>query len=245
MAIEDWFGSAASSYASCRPTYPDTLFVELAKIAPRGVVWDCACGSGQASVGLAAHFDRVIATDASPRQVAAASATDRVEYRVATADASGLDDASCAAVTVAQALHWFAGPAFYREAQRVLRPGGLLAAWSYGLCRVDSAVDRWVRFLFDDVVGDYWPQERRHVDDGYAAFALPGEPLTLPSVAMTARWRVEQMLGYLRTWSAVGRCYKATGVDPVDTVAADIRKAWPADSAVVEWPLVVLAAQKV
>ncbi|WP_211263129.1 methyltransferase domain-containing protein [Thioalkalivibrio nitratireducens] len=44
-------------------------------------------------------------------------------------------------ITVGQALHWFDFPAFYAEAARVLRPGGVLAAWGYGLMQVSPAVD--------------------------------------------------------------------------------------------------------
>lgn len=45
-------------------------------------------------------------------------------------------------VTVGQALHWFDRPAFYGEVRRVLRPGGVLAVWSYGLCGFgDAALD--------------------------------------------------------------------------------------------------------
>ena len=52
---------------------------------------------------LAAHFARVVATDMSPEQIALAVAHDRVEYRVASAEASGHDSSQFDLVTVAQA----------------------------------------------------------------------------------------------------------------------------------------------
>ena len=245
MPFNDWFGASADRYAESRPHYPDALFEQLARAAPRGLVWDCACGNGQASVALAGHFPAVVATDASDRQIGAAPTAQRVTFRVAPATASGLEDESCALVTVAQALHWFAGPAFYDEAMRVLEPGGVLAAWSYGLVSVNPAVDKAIRHLFGTVLGEYWPAERRHVDNGYADFVLPGAPVHIAVPAMQGRWHVEQMLAYLATWSALERHRQATGSDALATVAARIRAGWPAGEARVAWPLVVLAAQKV
>ena len=91
----DHFASVASSYAQFRPTYPRALFEWLGSVAAcRDVVWDCAAGSGQASIGLAGHFVRVIATDASHAQIAAATPHPAVDYRIAPAEKSGLPDAS-------------------------------------------------------------------------------------------------------------------------------------------------------
>src|SRR3954470_10877917 len=136
------FGAVAAGYARHRPTYPDALFEWLAGVVPaRHHVLDCGTGNGQAAVALAAWFERVTATDLSDGQLAAAAAHPRVTYRVASAEASGLPDASCELVTVAQALHWFDLVAFAGEVRRVLVPDGVVAAWSYGLFTCDAAVD--------------------------------------------------------------------------------------------------------
>ena len=127
-----WFEAVADSYRSCRPGYPKTLFRWLADQAPgHQCCWDAACGSGQASVGLAAEFDRVMATDLSPAQIAAAPAHPRIHYRVAPAEDSGLQTASLDAVVVAAAIHWIDVPQFNKEVIRVLKPGGLLAWLGY------------------------------------------------------------------------------------------------------------------
>src|ERR1044071_1842117 len=97
-----------------RPRYPQKLFEYLASVAPgRQLAWDCATGNGQAAVGLASVFDRVIATDASEKQIANAQQRERVEYRLAPAENSGLESATVDLVTVAQALHWFDMEQFY------------------------------------------------------------------------------------------------------------------------------------
>ncbi|HEX6639020.1 MAG TPA: class I SAM-dependent methyltransferase, partial [Steroidobacteraceae bacterium] len=126
------FSTVAREYANFRPGYPREMFAWLSGAAPaRHAVWDCGCGSGQASTALADFFDEVFATDVAPEQISAAKAHPRVQYSVAPAEKSGLPDASVDLVTVAQALHWFDAEAFYDEARRVARPGALLAAWTY------------------------------------------------------------------------------------------------------------------
>ena len=138
--FSDHFGSVSSSYAKFRPSYPAALFDWLASIVPaHDVVWDCACGSGQASLDLAARFERVIATDASAAQVESAPPHPRVDYRVAAAEHSGLPDASVDCATVAQALHWFDIDAFFVEVRRVVKRGGVLATWTYGVPRLEDA----------------------------------------------------------------------------------------------------------
>ena len=64
--FKDHFSGHATDYARYRPDYPAALYEFLAKTARRHeVAWDCGTGSGQAALGLAPYFDRVIATPAT------------------------------------------------------------------------------------------------------------------------------------------------------------------------------------
>jgi ubiquinone/menaquinone biosynthesis C-methylase UbiE len=111
---------------SFRPRYPREMFEYLGTVAPSlERVWDCGSGSGQAAVQLAEVFNRVIATDTSEKQIRNAQPHERVEYRVAPAEQSGLESSSVDLIMVAQALHWFDLDRFYAEARRVLRPDGV------------------------------------------------------------------------------------------------------------------------
>ncbi|WP_127475388.1 class I SAM-dependent methyltransferase [Sulfurivermis fontis] len=240
MGFKDHFSGHAADYTRYRPGYPYALFAWLAQQAPgHERVWDCATGNGQAALGLAAHFDAVIATDASANQIAAATAHPRVRYAVAPAEASGIAAHSVDLITVGQALHWFDFPAFYAEAARVLKPGGVLAAWSYGLMQISPAVDAAVWRLYEPITGAYWPPERRYVEEQYHTLPFPLDEIAAPSFAMEAQWTLEQLLGYLGTWSAVQRYRKERGNDPLQLIADELAAAWGGADTVrrVVWPL--------
>jgi SAM-dependent methyltransferase len=226
--FKDHFSGHADLYREARPTYPEALFAWLAAQAPeRGLAWDCGCGNGQASVGLARHFDRVVATDPSTKQIADADARANIDYRVEPAEHVSLDAASASLVTVAQALHWFDHGAFYAEVRRVLKPGGVIAAWAYSDCHIgDAAIDAVKDRLYIDLTGPYWPPERIHVDAGYTSLAFPFAQIPAPPFPMIASWSVDQLLGYFRSWSATQRYIKAKGEDPVALIEPDLRAAW-------------------
>lgn len=245
--FSDHFGSVSSSYAKFRPTYPADLFAWLASLVPaHDAVWDCACGSGQASVDLAARFTRVIATDASPAQIQSATPHARVEYAHAPAEKSGLPDASVDLVTVAQALHWFDIDAFFAEARRVTKRGGALAVWSYGVPRLaDPNVDALVQTFYSVTVGPYWPPERAIVEAGYHTLPFPFEEIVPPAFAMTAEWPMAQLLGYFASWSATARYVGALGKNPVREFAEAFAPAWgdPDATCTISWPLTLRAGR--
>lgn len=236
----DHFSAVAAGYARYRPGYPPALYEWLAGLpVGRSLAWDCATGNGQAAVGLAAHFERVVATDLSASQVAQAVRHPQVEYSVAPAEASGLSDGAVELVTVAQALHWLDLPAFYAEVRRVLAPGGAVVAWCYNLLDVDPRVNAVIGRYYSQVVGVYWPPERRLLEAGYRTVPFPFREIEPPHFEMTAEWTLDHLLGYLATWSATERYRRARGEDPLEAIAGDLRSAWgdPEQSRPVRWPL--------
>ena len=246
-AFKDHFSGHAGKYAEARPTYPPALFDWLAQQAPdRALVWDAGCGNGQASVALAERFARVFGTDPSAPQIAAAEPHANVDYAVEAAEQCSLPSASASLVTVAQALHWFDHARFYAEVKRVLKPRGVLAAWTYVDCNTgNGAVDALKDRLYNELTGPYWPAERAYVDAGYRTLPFPFEEISAPPFDMVADWDLEQFLAYLRTWSAVQRYSKAKGHDPVALIEADLRAAWgdAAHSRAVRWQFFVRAGR--
>jgi len=236
--FRDHFSAVAEDYATFRPRYPPALFAALAAQAPRcGTAWDCATGSGQAAVGLATHFDRVVATDGSAAQLAAARPHPRVQYLCSLAERAPLPAASMDLVSVAQSLHWFDIPRFFAEARRVLTPGGVVAAWCYGLVQVDPAIDPVVGRFYQDTVGPYWPAQRNLVDTGYRTVTFPFAEMALPPVAIEQDLTLEAFAGYVRTWSATQRYVEDRGSDPVAPLVAALAPLWGSGVRPVRWPL--------
>ncbi len=246
MKFKDHFSSQANDYAAFRPRYPDGLFAWLADLAPdRNCVWDCATGNGQAAAGLAAHFTRVIATDASEQQILNAQAHPGIEYRVAPAEKPGLPKDSCSLITVAQAAHWFQLDAFYQCCRNVLEPSGLLAVWGYNLVEIDAEVDALVLEFYEKKVGAYWPPERRLVETNYRELPFPFSELPAAEFQMQAEWRLDDLLGYVRTWSASQRYLAARGENPVESLVEALRNCWPepSEKRPVVWPLFIKLAR--
>ena len=235
MAV-DHFGKVAASYAAHRPCYPAGLFQWLAEeCVSHDMAWDCGAGNGQASIALANHFEKVIATDLSDSQIANAKTHARVEYRVATAEASGLPSSCADIVTIAQALHWFDLEKFYSEVRRVLKPDGLIAAWSYGMIVVtNDATNDCLQHFYRHVIGPYWPPERHHVETGYRDLAFPFERIKTPNLTMNVEWTLNQLLGYLRSWSASARYHSATGIDAVNELSNELITTLPTSEEFIE-----------
>jgi ubiquinone/menaquinone biosynthesis C-methylase UbiE len=240
MKYEDNFSKQAATYARHRPGYPDALFAYLASVAPsRHLAWDCATGNGQAALDLARHFAHVIATDASAQQIDQAPSRKNVEFRVAMAEASGLDAGSVDLVTVATAIHWLDLEQFYAEVKRVLAPGGILAVWSYFRTEIDPEVSRVLAHYTKDVVGPYWSPRIRLVQEEYRSIPFPFQELHPPEFNALAEWTLDDLIGFMKSWSSTQAFIDARGYDPISEVIDDLRRVWgdPESHRTVRWPL--------
>lgn len=227
MQFNDHFSRQAGIYQKARPTYPDELFDYLKVIAPaHELCWDCATGNGQAAVSLARHFKQVIATDGSPQQIEKAIATPRVEYRVGVAEQSGLPDSSIDLITVATAAHWFNLDLFYKEAQRVAKPNGILAMWAYGEATISPAIDELMEWFMYDYLYSYWPEGRWYVRNKYETLPFPFEPLVTPVFYCRRQWNREQWLNYIMSWSAYNNYVAKHNTDPIQALLPKLEPLW-------------------
>ena len=239
MVFKDHFSRQSAAYSRYRPGYPPALIEFVAASAPaRRLAVDCATGSGQAAVALAEHFEGVLAVDASSSQLARAQPHARVHYVAAAAERLPIRDRSVDLVAAAQAAHWFDFERFHAECGRVLVPRGVVAVWTYGLMRVEAAIDEIVDDFHANVVGADWPPERRHVEQGYRSMPFPWREEPAPAFSLESDWDLEQVMGYLATWSAVQRCMDRTGRDPLAVVEPRLAALWPRSVARrVRWPV--------
>jgi SAM-dependent methyltransferase len=238
--FKDHFSQAAAGYAAYRPTYPSELVTFLADTAHRNeLAWDCGCGSGQLSTLLAERFAQVNATDASAKQIENAIPHAKVRYACAPAEASGLGDHVADLIVAAQAAHWFDLPAFYREVQRVGHPESVISLVSYGIVKVDEQLDPMIGRFYWDVLGPYWPPERKLVEEGYRSLDFPFREIQAPDMAMSAAWTLPDFLGYLKTWSSVNAMENAIGPEPREQFSRELGDAWgPAElRRTIRWPL--------
>ncbi len=240
MIFKDYFSNDSEGYLQFRPEYPPELFSFLAAISNHHEkAWDCATGTGQSAVGLADYFSEIIATDASQTQIKHARKKMGVTYQVASAENSGIESNSIDLITVAQAFHWFNIDAFSKEANRVLKADGIMAIWTYNLLSVQKEIDEIINDLYYSILGEFWPAERKMVENNYRNIRLPFAEIDAPEFSLTAEWNLAQLLGYLHTWSAVKSYQKEFGTNPVKNIQGEISGNWgQADKTYsVTWPL--------
>jgi hypothetical protein len=244
--VKDLFSGHAPDYAQFRPVYPPALVKAISRLVKyRGVVWDCACGSGQLSLPLADHFQLVCASDISAQQVGAAPGHRGILYTVQPAEKTDFPDEFFDMVVVGQAIHWFNHEAFYTEANRVMGPNAVMVVVGYGLLRVSPEVNAVLDHFYKDITGPWWEPERKYIDEGYKTLPFPFEPIEVPAFEMPCQWTFGQLMGYVNTWSAVKRYEKEKGMNPLSLVAADLENAWGGEkSRRVVFPVFVRAGRK-
>ena len=125
------FAGVADAYERGRPDYPPAVVGALAaelELPPGAPVLDLAAGTGKLTTSLVrAGFDVVAVEPQDPLCEVLAAKVGEERVKRGTAEQIPLPDSSVAAVTVADAFHWFDHAAALREIGRVLRPGGGLA----------------------------------------------------------------------------------------------------------------------
>lgn len=240
----DRFSAQADLYARYRIDYPAALYDWLLpRVAHHARAWDCATGNGQVAAVLARHFAHVDATDISQAQLAQAPSHPNICYQVAAAEHTPFPAAAFDLVTVAQAVHWFEPEAFNQEVRRVLRPGGLVAEWGYGLVQVGAGLDPLIRRFHDDTMRPYWDANRWHVIDEYARLPFPFAAPEHARFEVRRQWSAEWFLNYLRTWSSVARYQQHHGQDPVLLVAEELTRLWGEEEREVRFPVFLRAGR--
>jgi ubiquinone/menaquinone biosynthesis C-methylase UbiE len=137
---EIWTGKA-SSYDRARPAPPLALLdllTQLIHLPHPALVVDVGSGTGLSTAIWGERAERVIGIEpnADMRQEAVRKVENHpyaahIEYREGIAHQTGLPDGCADIVTAAQSFHWMEPTATLAEIARILRPGGLFAAYDY------------------------------------------------------------------------------------------------------------------
>lgn len=240
MSFKDYFSTQSVDYRKFRPDYPQEMidFI-VSNCAETNIAWDCATGNGQVAIMLSPKFNKVIATDASSKQIEAAVAKPNITYKVATAENSGLPDNSIDLITVAQAAHWFNLPEFYAEAKRVAKQGAVLAVWGYAHHSISLDIDNVVLKLYKDILSDYWPKERGIVEHRYESIILPFETIETPVFSMVKHINMHELIGYLNTWSATQLYIQCNHNNPISLIYDELKEVWGNADEIrdIKWPV--------
>ncbi|WP_017315222.1 class I SAM-dependent methyltransferase [Mastigocladopsis repens] len=124
------FSGRATDYAQYRPSYPTeaiTTILEGLDHPSQLVAADIGAGTGIASRLLGDRGVKVIAIEPNAEMRLAATEHLMVEFSSATAEETGLPDASVDLVTCFQSFHWFNPSPTLWEFRRILKSSGRLA----------------------------------------------------------------------------------------------------------------------
>ncbi|MDE3212244.1 MAG: class I SAM-dependent methyltransferase [Bacteroidota bacterium] len=242
---KDIFSLQSVGYAKYRPGYPHKIFEFLSTLAPSAnAAWDVGTGNGQVAVGLSAHFKEVLATDLSGAQIENAVRKGNITYLVEPGEECSFASDRFDLITVGQALHWFDLDRFYPQVIRTLKAGGIFAALGYGLIQVNPQVDQAVSILYREILGAFWDPERTHVENHYRTIRFPFKS-DMREFSIKANWDLEDLTGYLNTWSSVRHYIDRIGSDPVAEFKGELRKAWGKGPKQIYFPVFMKYGKKV
>lgn len=240
MTFQDHFSKQAKQYAKHRPRYPKEIYNYLASLVPKHeLAWDAGTGNGQVALELTNHFQQVIATDASADQIENAFPHNQIEYRTEPAEKTSINPKSVDLVTVGTAVHWFELDGFYQEVKRVCKPNAVVAVWVYNLPSIEPQVDNVLDMFTNKLLKPYWPEKLHYLFEQYRTLPFPFQEITPPKFTMQTEWNLDDLIGFLSSWSAIPIYLKAEGVHPLDRIMKDLKKSWGDSSQkkLVKWPL--------
>jgi SAM-dependent methyltransferase len=175
------FGQGADAYERGRPGYPPEAIewlVDQLRLSRGRTLLDVGAGTGKLTRELIGSGAAVVAIEpVAAMRAVLEQAVPAARALDGTAEALPLDDESVDAIVVAQAFHWFDGPAALAEFHRVLRPAGRVALiWNRRLR--DQPLWRAISEITEPYRGDtptHYRGEWRRSVDASALFAPAGE----------------------------------------------------------------------
>ena len=238
--MKDNFSNQASEYSKFRPTYPPELIEHIVSfVGKRSMALDVATGNGQVAKKLADYFQTVYATDISENQLLHAKQLLNVIYKKMPAETTDFEENQFDLITVAQAVHWFDFDRFYPEIYRILKPNGIFAILGYGLFKTNSACDEILNHFYYRIVGPFWDEERKYLDENYETIPFPFEEIEVLNFENKFQWTLEQLLGYLETWSAVEHYKAHHNQNPIDLIREDLKSCWETSEMQVTFPMLL------
>jgi len=225
--MEPLYSVSPEIYKLSRPEYGDDIYNHLQSLVKtNGLAWDCACGSGQASVHVAGFMDRVIATDVDRCQIEVASHHPKVEYIVGAEMISSIESDSVDLITVATAIHWLDHDKFYKEVDRVLKKDGVFAVWGYTGLHLNKEIDPVLESIVEKYFMPYYSDKIKIAFEGYGEVELPYTNMEVPDFKVSYDWTFEQFKNYLLSFSAMQNFTQLNGGDGFYLFEEELKKGW-------------------
>ncbi|MEQ9006812.1 MAG: SAM-dependent methyltransferase, partial [Ekhidna sp.] len=114
----------------------------------------------------------------------------------------------------------------------------VIALIGYGLVQVDGQVGEIIKEFYWNVTHPYWDPERDHIEKAYQTIPFPFNEITdVPKFKMKKEMMLDDLVGYISTWSAVQHYKKDKGHSPIDQFHHDLMKVGNGERLMVEFPL--------
>jgi len=243
MASSIWGAAGeAAKYRLVRPEHPKQIsenvvaFLREKYSGPLAQAIDVGCGSGLSSCHLVSHFDRVLGVDPSLAMVKEARKSfplAGLQFQTGGAEQLPHPDNSAQLVIAGRAIHYFKQDDFFKEVDRVLCPGGVVAYYSVHFPTVlEEQVDKlWWDVLDSDQLAPYWPTNpgdghtigARNRRDYYVKFipAPYSETRMDESVSYDRQVTLATLAQELDTYSAAVKQRESRGNEVANKMVAD------------------------
>jgi len=225
--MKDNFSIQSDDYARYRPTYPDALFDFINSVCKnKNHAWDCGTGNGQIAIELSKQFEHVFATDISIEQIKNAQQANNITYSIQASESTNFNQNFFDLIIVAQAVHWFDFDNFYAEVRRTSKDNAIICLVGYNRVKVSTEIDAIISEFYHHIIGKYWDEERKYIDENYTNIPFPFKEIEVPELKNILDWNFEHFIGYLNTWSSVKHFIRANKFNPVDMLKEELNQYW-------------------
>ena len=119
------------------------------------------------------------------------------------------------------------------------KPGGILAVWTYSFPIIEPEIDRWLEHFYWETLAGFWPERIHYLEERYETLPFPFEEIQPPNFEMGSTWGVDNLIGFLGSWSAVRKLVEAQGKAAFEEQVKALEGVWGENSnkRKIRWPL--------
>ncbi|KAL9654399.1 hypothetical protein ABK040_010426 [Willaertia magna] len=236
-------------YERYRFEYPNEIFSfikEQLNEKTDVIALDVACGNGLATFELSKFCKFVLAIDPSENQLS--NAKEKMNKKNVTnikferGSAETLEDLVKAhlenlesneahecfdLIVVAQALHWFNFDTFFRNVEKLLKPGGVFVAWGFTINEFKNQKAQEIQLdFYENTLKEYWTERRLIIDQKYKTIPFVPFPQLTSNHTLYDNRRIslQNYVKYIGTLSALNRYHERFGDEKKNQLLGDFQE---------------------